>query len=128
MGCDGSRATPLHEFLARYGTEEQCREAFALARWPSGFVCPFCGHGRCSILAHRELRQCAGCARQSSLTSGTALDSTKIPLTVWFLASYRIRQDLRMTNAALSRFLGVSHIATGRMRPTLRRLAVMLGW
>lgn len=118
----------LHDFLARYGTEEQCREAFTLARWPSGFVCPFCGHGRCCLLTYRKLRQCAKCGRQWSLTAGTPLNATKVPLTVWFLASYLIRQDLRMTNAALSRFLGISYIATARMRPKLRWLAVMLGW
>ena len=30
----------LPKFMDRYGTEEQCEQALAAARWPGGFVCP----------------------------------------------------------------------------------------
>ncbi len=33
----------LAEFLAQYGTEEQCEEALEHRRWPAGFVCPVWG-------------------------------------------------------------------------------------
>jgi len=33
----------LREFLARFGTDEQCRQALLEARWPCGFLCPSCG-------------------------------------------------------------------------------------
>ena len=33
----------MPEFFELYGTEAQCRQALAAARWPAGFVCPACG-------------------------------------------------------------------------------------
>ena len=33
----------LPEFMASFGTEEQCAEAVKQARWPQGFECPRCG-------------------------------------------------------------------------------------
>jgi hypothetical protein len=33
----------------------------------------------------RVVWECADCHEQVSLTSGTILDSTKLPLTIWFL-------------------------------------------
>jgi hypothetical protein len=29
----------LPEFMARYGTDEQCEDAVCASRWPEGFVC-----------------------------------------------------------------------------------------
>lgn len=36
----------LNEFLATYGTEDQCAERLVNWRWPDGFVCPECGHAK----------------------------------------------------------------------------------
>lgn len=36
----------LQEFMARYGTEDQCVQAICNARWPQGFECPECGSTR----------------------------------------------------------------------------------
>ena len=35
----------LPTFIARFGTDEQCREHLFRARWPDGFRCRACGHG-----------------------------------------------------------------------------------
>lgn len=36
----------LMEFMDRYKTEEDCRQALFAHRWPDGFVCPRCSHRR----------------------------------------------------------------------------------
>jgi len=36
----------------------------------------------------RHLFQCSECRRQTSVTAGTIMQDTKLPLTVWFLAMY----------------------------------------
>ena len=33
----------MPEFIAQYGTEEQCAAALEQTRWPDGFRCPRCG-------------------------------------------------------------------------------------
>ncbi len=100
----------LMGFLERYGSEAQCREALAKARWPNGFRCPDCGHaGRCH-LKRRDVYQCNRCKRQVSLTSGTLFAKTKLPLRTWFLAIYLLTQHKNGISAlSLRRQLGVSY-------------------
>ena len=110
----------LNEFLEQYGTEDQCFDALYRWRWPDGFRCPHCGHDRCCVLAHRSLRQCNRCRRQTSITAGTVFDSTKLPLTSWFLGLYLMAHERRGASAmALHRHLGISYNAAWRMRRKL---------
>jgi hypothetical protein len=34
----------LPTFMARFGTDQQCRDYLFAARWPEGFRCLACGH------------------------------------------------------------------------------------
>src|SRR5262245_52261284 len=78
------------EFQRRFGTEEAC-EAFLFAwRWPQGFRCPRCGASKSWRLGGRALYQCASCHHQASVTAGTALHKSKLPLTVWFWAVFLV--------------------------------------
>lgn len=57
--------------------------------------------------------QCVGCRHQSTVTSGTVLHNTKIPLTVWFWAAYLMTTDKRGVSAGLlQRQLGLSRYET----------------
>lgn len=102
----------IPEFLARFGTEAQCAEALRLARWPQGFACPRCGAGEHYVVGHgaRKLFQCNGCRHQTSLTAGSLMEHTKLPLRTWFLAIYLISQAKTGLSAlALKRQIGVSY-------------------
>ena len=92
------RGLPMSVFLEHYGTEEGCEEALIASRWPQGFACPVCG-GPASCSFRREGRlywQCASCRHQCSVISGTILESTKLPLTSWFLAMHLLTQSKNM--------------------------------
>jgi len=55
--------------------------------------------------------ECPGCGRQTSLTSGTVLEATKLPLTVWFWAAFMVATDRRGLSALLlQRQLGLGNI------------------
>lgn len=102
----------LPEFLAQYGTEAQCEAALEQARWPKGFRCPRCGHATPYVLRvkARKTFQCRECGYQVSLIAGTLFQSTKLALTVWFLAIFLISQAKTGLSAlALKRQLGVSY-------------------
>ena len=45
------RGMSLREFMAGYGTQQQCEQALFNWRWPRGFVCPECGGTACCVLA-----------------------------------------------------------------------------
>lgn len=110
----------LTAFLAKYGTEAQCREALFKLRWPQGFVCPECGNTTYCELNNRPLYQCHHCHHQTSVTAGTIFAYTKLPLTAWFLALYRLTQDKKGVSAmALSRELGVKYDTAWSMKQKL---------
>ena len=99
-------------FFASYGTEEQCEQALETVRWPSGFRCPRCGGAKHSVFRDgvRKVFQCSDCRHQASLIAGTLFQSSKLPLTTWFLAIYLISQAKTGLSAlALKRHLGVSY-------------------
>lgn len=75
----------MPEFFERYGSEAQCVAALAVQRWPNGFRCPRCLGADRYIVGYgvRKLHQCRACRPQTSLTSGTLMDSTKLPLRTW---------------------------------------------
>lgn len=102
----------MPEFMQRYGTEAQCEQALARARWPQGFACPVCG-GEASSSFRRQGRlywQCTACRHQCSATSGTIFESTKLALRVWFLAMQLLTQSKNNVAALeLRRQLGVSY-------------------
>lgn len=102
----------ISEFLRSFGTEAQCAEAIKQARWPDGFHCPRCHDVDHYVVGHgaRKLFQCNGCRHQASLTAGSLMEHTKLPLTVWFLAVYLISQaKTGLSSLALKRQLGVSY-------------------
>jgi hypothetical protein len=102
----------MPDFLAQFGTEAQCEVEFEKSRWFQGFACPCCNHTECSVFRVGELKmfQCCACRHQTSLIAGTLFQSTKLPLTTWFLAIYFISQAKTNVSAmALKRFLGVCY-------------------
>jgi transposase-like protein len=106
----------LRQFQSNFATEEACEGYLAACRWPEGFVCPQCGDRRAYDLVNQRRWQCAGCRHQVSLTAGTVLHRTKIPLTHWFWAAYLMTTDKRGVSALLvQRQLGLSCYETAWM-------------
>ncbi|RJX20427.1 MAG: IS1595 family transposase [Desulforudis sp.] len=117
------RGLSLQRFQQLYGTSAQCQEVLLKKRWPSGFVCPQCNHTLYYKLATRPLYQCQRCRCQTSLTSGTIFDSSKLPLTIWFLAIYLISQSKDgLSSLNLARILGVSANAGLRLKHKLQQV------
>src|SRR3954453_11881342 len=79
-------------FRERFGTEAACREALFAMRWREGLTCPACGHRGFCQLRTRKVFQCNRCKKQLSLTAGTVLQDTKLPLTTWCAAIYQLTQ------------------------------------
>src|SRR5436853_6442566 len=76
--------------LARFGTDEQCREYLFKARWPEGFRCAACGHDDAYTLKTEIVYECVACRKQHSLLGGTIFEQPKTGLAKWFLAIYLV--------------------------------------
>ena len=100
----------LGEFMDRYGTEQGCEQELERQRWPQGFACPACNGGEYGNFRRGRLLyyQCCSCRHQSSLLSGTMLESTKLPLRKWFQAAYVLTPAKNnVSGLELMRLLGV---------------------
>jgi transposase-like protein len=80
----------LPTFLARFGTDAQCRAHLTSGRWPDGFRCAGCGHERAYSHHVRLIEECAACGKQHSLLAGTMFEQTKTGLSRWFLAIWLV--------------------------------------
>jgi len=110
------------EFVARFGTEDQCIEHLATLRWPGGYVCPKCAARAAWRLPSRpRVYECGACHHQESVTSGTVFHRTRTALPKWFLAAYLLGADKRGVSAKfLQRELGVAYQTAWTMTHKLR--------
>src|SRR5256885_7841152 len=84
-----ARARSLREFQTSFSDETSCAAFLFERRWPEGFVCPACSNGRAASLKSRaNTYECLGCGRQTSITAGTGMHRSQMPLTVWVLAAH----------------------------------------
>ena len=115
----------LKDFQARFRDEDACRKYLAACRWPDGYLCPRCRHAEAFELPRRLLRQCKTCGHQASVTSGTVLHRTRLPLTIWFWAAYLVTTYTPGISAVqLRRQLGISYESAWALLHKLRRAMV----
>jgi transposase-like protein len=116
------RKMSLLEFQRRFATEDDCRAALEQARWPEGFVCPRCEGTKATRHGPRKLLQCSACRYQVSVTAGTILHRTHIPLQKWFWAMWLVAQDKGGVSALrLARQLELSYRAAWGLLHKLRK-------
>ncbi len=102
----------LSQFEARFATDEACRDYLVRLRWPDGFLCPRCGHGK-SWPLRGVLRQCGECGYQTSVTAGTIFQSTRLSLRLWFRAMWWMTTQKNGVSAlGLQRVLGLRRYET----------------
>ena len=88
------------EFQERFHSEEECHEHLYNMRWSDGFVCPKCGvMDEPFKIASRNLYQCKHCRHQASVTAGTVMEKTRLPLLKWFWAMFMMSTDKRGCSA-----------------------------
>src|SRR4051812_32156031 len=80
----------MPSFLARFGSDGQCREYLFEARWPDGFRCAACGHDDAYTLKTKIVYECVACRKQHSLLAGTIFEQTSTGLSRWFLAIHLV--------------------------------------
>ncbi len=75
-------------------TDGQARDYLETIRWPEGPVCPHCGSKEVTRLqgeAHRHgCIQCNACREQFTVTVGSVMESSHIPLVKWVMAFHLI--------------------------------------
>lgn len=100
------------EFEQRFTTEEACIKYLAKIRWPEGFCCPRCGHGKAWV-TEKGIYRCKNCDYQVSITAGTIFHGTRKPLKLWFHAIWYITSQKNGVSAmGLKQVLGLNRYET----------------
>lgn len=86
----------LMKIMQRFSTEEAARAYFEHMRWPIGPVCPHCGSAEknYALTPNKKARireglyKCGTCDDRFSVTVGTVMESSHIPLHKWLIVFY----------------------------------------
>ncbi len=90
----------LINLIERFRSEEKCRAYLEALRWPDGPACPRCGCCEgISRIHDRGQFDCDSCRYQFSVTAGTIMHDTKLPLWKWFLAVYMMVESKKGISA-----------------------------
>ena len=112
----------LLDFQSKFHDEQSCQKHLFQLRWGNGFSCPRCHHDRFYFIEKRGLYECPSCGHQTSLTAGTIMHKTKLPLLVWFWAIYLVAHDKRGRSAlSLAQVLDLNYRTAWRLLHKIRR-------
>lgn len=101
----------------RFSDANKAREWLEAQRWPEGPICPHCGNSDPDRIvamqgkAHRPgLYQCKECREQFTVTVGTVMERSKIPLNKWVAAMHLLGSSKKgMSAHQLHRMLGITY-------------------
>ena len=107
------------EFERLYGTEGQCLTALVAARQREGMPCPRCANPKSYVYGRRV--GCTRCGRRWSVTAGTVMADTRLPLTTWFRAMHLMSSTKQAISAVeLGRRLGRGYETAWYLHKRLR--------
>ncbi len=121
-----ARGRSLAEFQRDFPDDESCATFLFKRRWPDGFVCPGCGQRRAALLKSRaRLYECLDCGRQTSVTAGTIVHRSKLPLTSWLWPAHLMATQFNGLSARqLEDQLGVTYKTVWLLAQQIRRTLV----
>jgi transposase-like protein len=111
-----------------YFNDDAAREALETIRWPDGPYCPHCGNADQDKIAKGAgkasrpgLYYCAACNGQFTVTVGTVMERSKIPISKWMLAMNLMASSKKgMSAHQLHRMLGVTYKSAWFMAHRIR--------
>src|SRR5688572_29660250 len=83
----------LADVAIYFKNEEVCRDFLEKMRWPDGrIICPLCGVRGAYRNSDMKTYKCRDkhCKSAFSVTVGTVMENTKLPLAKWFMAMYLV--------------------------------------
>lgn len=118
----------LREFQKRFPDDAACAAYLAAKRWPDGFRCPQCGGVKAWLLPSRNVHTflCTQCRKETSVTAGTIMHRSHLPLTVWFWAAFLMATHSNgMSALQLQSELGLGSYKTAWLLAMKLRLAMV---
>lgn len=120
--------TTLPELFQYFNHEDKARDFLEKMRWPDGrIICPICGirgayrNGDCKTYQCRDMQ----CKARFSVTVGTMMEGTKLPLCKWFAAIWLITAHKKgISSCQLARDLGIGQKAAWFLNHRIREMVI----
>lgn len=95
------------DFCKQFDSEESCEKYLREIREKEGVVCSKCGYKKHYWDKSTKSWRCAKCSHETTLTAGTVMHGSKLPLMYWFTAIHLITATKKTISAAeMQRQLG----------------------
>ena len=103
-------AMNMMELMEKFHSEDACREVLEELRWPAGIQCPRCESKSIRNSYTRNQYDCGSCGYEFSVTAGTMLQDTHLPLCKWMVATYLMCESKKGVSAnQIKRTIDVSY-------------------
>jgi len=116
----------LPEAIEYFSSEERCQDMFEKMRWADGnIICPNCLTEKAYRMGDMKHYKCRNksCGTRFSITKGTFLEATKLPLGKWFTAMYLVTAHKKgISSHQLARDLGIGQKAAWFMLCRIREI------
>jgi len=89
----------LISFTKQFPNEESCRQHLKEQREKQGIVCSKCGCTHHYWKKNRNEWQCKKCGHRTTLTSGTVMHGTKLPIMYWYIAMHLLTSTKKSFSA-----------------------------
>jgi len=97
-------------FRESFGSQEECLEILANAKWADGFVCRNCGNEKYCQGRTPFSRRCTRCKRDESATANTIFHHCRIDLPVAFEIAYMVCGSPAIPATEISRVMETRHM------------------
>jgi len=97
-------------FRETYGSQEECLELLANAKWADGFVCRNCGNEKYCKGKSEFARRCTRCKREESATAHTIFHHCRMDLPRAFEIAYLVCGSPAMPATEISQVMETRHM------------------
>lgn len=112
----------LMEIYRTFESESDCHSYLASIRWSDGVTCVYCQSQKVYCRSGNKGYKCSSCNKSFTVTTGTLLHSSKLPLLKWFIAIAQILAAKKgISSLQLSRTISVNKNTAWYMQYRIRR-------
>lgn len=115
----------LKELVQYFNTEDKAREYLEAHRWQGLPTCPHCGSDHWWKIKNSPRYKCGACKKKYSVTVGTVMENSNIPLSTWFMAIYVIASHKTgISSVQLAKDIGITQKSAWFLLHRIREMFV----
>lgn len=114
----------IQNLINTFKDEDTCRKYLVDLRWGGEPSCPYCANENIWKIEGGKRYKCATCKKKFSVTVGTIMEDSNIPLSKWFIAIYLCTSHKKgISSLQLHRDLGITQKSAWHMIHRIREMA-----